>query len=61
MIYVAAYSLHFLHDFCQRAVLRQSKQRVNVVAHASDFQRRGVLIIENRRQAGVEVFPRGRQ
>jgi hypothetical protein len=41
--------LHFLHDFCQCEVLRQSKQRMNVVAHASDFQRRGVLAIENRR------------
>jgi len=33
--------LHFLHDFCQREVLRQSKQRMNVVARASDFQSPG--------------------
>jgi hypothetical protein len=53
--------LHFLHDFRQRDVLRHSKQRMNVVAHASDFQRGGVLIIENRRQVGMEVFSHGRQ
>jgi membrane protein YdbS with pleckstrin-like domain len=29
-------------DFCQREVLRESKQRMDVVAHAFDFPRRGI-------------------
>ena len=32
---------------------------MKVVAHASDFQRRRVLVIENRRQVGVEVSSEG--
>jgi hypothetical protein len=53
--------LHFLHDFCQREILRQSKQGMNVVARASDYKRRGVLLVENRREVGVKIFPHGRQ
>ena len=48
--------LDLLNDFRQGEVLRKSKERMNVIAHATHLDGRRVLVLKNRGQVSVQMF-----
>ena len=53
--------LDLLDDFRERAILREAKERMNVVARAADFDGWRILILEHSRQICVHFFSQGSQ